>query len=272
MTRSELGIAIDWAAKEGWNPGLYDRDCFYKVDPSGFFIGLLDNKPISCISAVKYDENFGFIGLYIVKPEFRGKGYGMSLWNEALKYLGDRNIGLDGVVAQQENYKKSGFNFAYNNARFAFHSKKFPLKDSSIVPISSISIDKLNLYDKQCVPADRKVFLSCWISQPESVTLVSRENKQIRGWGMIRKCRAGYKIGPLFAQSFAVADKLFQSLVSTCKNSLVFLDIPEINPAAVKLVAKYSMKKSFSTARMYTKKPPKLPLDKIFGVTTFEMG
>ena len=26
MTRQEVDIAIDWAAAEGWNPGMYDID------------------------------------------------------------------------------------------------------------------------------------------------------------------------------------------------------------------------------------------------------
>lgn len=273
MTKSDLEKALDWAAKEGWNPGIYDADCFYNTDRNGFFMGFLDEKPISCISAIRYGDSFGFIGLYIVNKQYRGKGYGLLIWNHAMKYLKGRNIGLDGVVAQQENYKKSGFNFAYNNVRYEFLSKKLHLFDSTIVQISSISAEKLNLYDKQFIPIDRKLFLSCWIAQPESITLVSIKNNQIQGYGMIRKCHTGYKIGPLFGQNFEVADTLFQSLTgSISQNSPVFLDIPQINKSAVKLVTKFSMQKGFSTARMYTKTPPKLPLDKVFGVTTLEIG
>lgn len=32
------------------------------------------------------------------------------------------------------------------------------------------------------------------------------------------------------------------------------------------------MKPIFETARMYTKEPPKINLNKIFGVTTYEVG
>lgn len=273
MTRDELDIPIDWADKEGWNPGLYDRDCFYNTDPGGFFMGFLNNEPISCISAVKYNANFGFLGLYIVKKEFRSKGYGIKIWKEALKHLKGRNIGLDGVVAQQENYKKSGFKFAYNNARYEFRSRKFIINNYSIVPASSVSFEQLHTFDRQFVPADRKVFLSYWIKQPESTALASIKNKKIQGYGMIRKCRRGYKIGPLFAQRFEIADRLFQSLVNNiAKNSPIYLDIPEINPSAITLIKKYDMQKVFSTARMYTQDPPQLPIEQIYGVTTFELG
>jgi hypothetical protein len=73
MKRNELDFAIQLAAKEGWNPGLHDAECFYRTDPNGFFIGLLDeNQPVGCISAVSYNGTFGFIGLYIVAAEHRG--------------------------------------------------------------------------------------------------------------------------------------------------------------------------------------------------------
>lgn len=273
ITRNDLDIAVEWAAKEGWNPGLYDADCFYKIDKSGFFMGVLGDDPISCISAVSWSKDFGFLGFYIVKPEYRGKGYGIQIWNAAMKYFGDRNIGLDGVVEQQENYKKSGFKFAYNNARYQFISKKFTNNESGIVRIKAMSFNDLVNYDRQFFPADRTDFLNCWLKQPESTTLVSIKNNQIQGYGIIRKCRTGYKIGPLFTETFDGADNLFKSLVSSIPVGVpVFLDIPEVNPEAVTLVTKYSMVKSFSTARMYNKFTPVLPIKRIYGVTTYEVG
>ncbi|MDZ7586125.1 MAG: GNAT family N-acetyltransferase [Patescibacteria group bacterium] len=273
MTRKNLDAAVEWAAQEGWNPGLYDADCFYQTDPQGFFMGFLDIQPIACISAVSYGPNFGFLGFYITKKEFRNQGYGIQVWNKAIDYLKTQNIGLDGVIEQQENYKKSGFKLAYNNARYQFNSQKFNQIDPKVVLVNKIPFDQLNQYDNQFFPVDRKTFLSCWIKQPESTALAYVANNQIQGYGMIRKCRTDYKIGPLFADSFEIADNLFQPLVSRVEeNSPVFLDIPEINPDAVKLTGQYQMQKVFSTARMYTKEFPKLPTDKIYGVTTFEVG
>ena len=35
MPFSEVETAIDWAAREGWNPGLSDAACFHAIDPNG---------------------------------------------------------------------------------------------------------------------------------------------------------------------------------------------------------------------------------------------
>ena len=118
MAPDEIAVAADWAAAEGWNPGRADAACFATVDAGGFFIGELDGAPAATISCVNYDERFAFLGFYIVRPDLRGRGYGLRIWNAAVEHAGDRIIGLDGVVAQQDNYQKSGFRLAYPNVRY----------------------------------------------------------------------------------------------------------------------------------------------------------
>src|SRR5262245_25962649 len=109
MTRAEVDLALDWAAREGWNPGLHDAESFYATDPTGFLVGVLDGTPIATISVVKYEESFAFLGCYIVHPDFRGRGFGCRIWEAGMLSLNGRCVGLDGVVAQQPNYRKSGF-------------------------------------------------------------------------------------------------------------------------------------------------------------------
>jgi len=103
MTRAELDLAVDWAAAEGWNPGLHDAGCFYAADPGGFLMGRLGDEPAAVISVVKYGSGFGFLGFYIVHPKYCAKGLGLRLWNAGMARLHGRCVGLDGVVAQQGN-------------------------------------------------------------------------------------------------------------------------------------------------------------------------
>jgi len=273
MIRQEVDIAIDWAAAEEWNPGLYDADCFYAADPNGFFIGLIGDEPIATISAVKYGDFFGFVGFYIVKPEYRGKGFGVEMWNAALAYLEGRTIGLDGVIAQQDNYKKSGFALAYRNIRYQGTGGGDSPDDSGIVRLSTISFDEICAYDKPFFPDNRMGFLRCWIDRPQSTALGILRNQQLAGYGVLRMCRSGYKMGPLFADSPELAEVLFLALKAhASEGSPIFLDTPETNPTAVELANRYDMTVAFETARMYKGNSPDLPLNRLFGVTTFELG
>lgn len=273
MSRQQVDIAIQWAAAEGWNPGLHDAVCFYTADPNGFLIGLLGDEPIATISAVKYGETFGFLGLYIVKPDYRGKGYGIQIWNAGLEYLANRTIGLDSVVAQQDNYKKSGFVLAYRHVRYQGTSDGQHQVHAGIVPLSELTFDDVYIYDKAFFPDDRVDFLKYWINQPQGIALGILQNRKLTGYGVLRRCRSGYKIGPLFADNPEFAEYLFAALKSYIpEGDSFFLDVPEVNPAAVDLAKRHSMTVTFETARMYKGQCRDMPINRMFGVTTLELG
>jgi GNAT superfamily N-acetyltransferase len=291
MTRSELSLVMDWAAAEGWNPGLHDADCFYAADEEGFLIGLLRGEAIAAISAVKYGEAFGFIGFYLVKPAFRGRGYGWQIWQAGLEYLAGRTVGLDGVVAQQENYLKSGFRLAHRNIRYRGvgdgsangreagnslldgQGELSGVAAAGIVPLALLPIERVVEYDQLLFGSARGKFLSRWIAQPDGWSVGLMNHGELVGYGVLRVCRGGYKIGPLFADTPKFAETIFLALKSHVEpGSAFYLDVPDVNLAAVTMAQKYGMSAVFETARMYRQSVPDLPLNRIFGITTFELG
>ncbi len=274
MSRKELDIAIEWARQEGWNPGLYDADAFYAQDPNGFFIGYLDSEPIATISAVKYGTSgYAFGGFYIVKKEYRGSGYGMEIFKKAMEYVKDCNVGGDGVVENLEKYATVGLKLAHMNARYGGKGSGTKTIAPNVILLSTIPFETVGVYDDMCFGVARREFLKLWITQPESKACGYVENGILKGYGMIRKCFNGYKIGPLFADSAPIAKVLFNALVGQVDTtSEVFFDVPECNPDAVKVATDYGMKKVFATGRVYSKGQPKFPLEKWYGVTTFELG
>ncbi len=273
MTRQEVDLAIEWAAAEGWNPGLHDAECFYRADPGGFLIGLVDNEPVAVVSAVRYGQTFGFIGLYIVLPADRGRGSGFRVGRAAIKRLRGRTIGVDGVMERQENYGAIGFTFAYSNMRFEGLSGGAAPHHPAIRPLPEIPFERVLAYDRPFFPDDRTAFLACWIRQPGAVSLGIMDHERLAGYGVIRPCRKGFKIGPLLADRPELAEELFSALKAAVPaDKPVYLDIPESNPEALKLVERHGMKLVFKTARMYMGQAPVLPLERLFGITTFELG
>ena len=95
---------------------------------------------------------------------------------------------------------------------------------------------------------------------------------QLLGFGVMRPCLIGWKIGPLFADSLEVADALFQSFQLASKGIPVFLDVPDNNPLAMSLCRKYKMQEVFGCLRMYYGPAPLLDHRRIFGITTLEVG
>ncbi|MTI46096.1 acetyltransferase (GNAT) family protein [Roseibium hamelinense] len=275
MTRDDLKCAIDWAANEGWNPGEHDLDVFFDTDPGGYFIREdAEGTPLSVISAVRYGSRFGFIGFYICHPEHRGSGHGWAIWQHAMSHLQGRTVGLDGVIDQQDNYRKSGFENKHRNIRY----EGVPLVDTPMDPRLSILgqglFPSIRDYDAAFFQEDREPFLKAWTmpGHPTRRGFALIEDGRILGYGVIRKCLDGFKIGPLFAETPKHADILFRALAGQVKGQTVVLDVPEPNAAGLELAERYGLSASFETARMYKGPAPDLPLQRIYGITTFELG
>jgi hypothetical protein len=272
MTPAELDLAIEWAAEEGWNPGLVDAACFHAADPQGFLMAFCDGEPAASISVVRYEAAFGFLGFYIARPPFRGRGYGLRLWQAGMARLEGRTVGLDGVVAQQANYARSGFVLAHRNIRFGGDVRVEAPSDARLAAVDDDLVPAVLAFDRRFFPAARESFLRCWLRPDRRSALALVENGRVQGYGVIRDGRTGRKIGPLFAAGEGDADVLFRGLASTAGGGLVFLDVPEPNQPALALAARYGLTPAFETARMYRGAAPALPLNRIYGITSFELG
>ena len=140
------------------------------------------------------------------------------------------------------------------------------------VPIGDVDLNIVLAYDSACFAAPRPEFLKLWLKQPESNGFAVVEGGTLKGYGLIRTCRAGHKIGPLFADSPEIAERIYRALAATVPGDPLYLDVPLPNEAAVALAKRHRMTPVFETARMYTQGDPGVPIPRVFGVTTFELG
>ena len=272
---AEVETAVAWAAREGWNPGLADAAAFLAQD-RGAFRGLFrDGALAAVISATAYDGGFSFVGFYICRPDLRGQGLGYALWQDTFANL-EGTVGLDGVLAQQDNYARSGFVLAHRNIRYGgtapVGAQNLRVQDPRVVEIAPAHLGGVVALDAACFGFARPDFLKAWLAPPFGRACAFVAEGAVRGYGVIRRCREGHKIGPLFADDTEAAIALFGTLVATAQGGPVFLDVPEPHAAARTLAEAAGLVPVFETARMYRGPAPNLPLERIFGITTFELG
>jgi len=276
MTRAELDTLVQWAADEGWNPGINDAQIFWDTDPEGFVAAELGGDLIGGGSIVSYAGRFGFMGFFIVRPEHRSHGLGRRLWLHRRDRLISRLrspavIGMDGVFAMQPFYARGGFVLANRDLRFEGVGAGAAPSDL-LVDLASVPFAEVSRYDAAHFPAPRERFLAAWIRQPGGRALGAVRRGVLHGYGVIRPCRAGYKIGPLFADDAECAEALYAGLGDAAPGASVFLDVPENNPQAMALARRHGLREVFGCARMYYGPAPTLPRAEIYGVTTFELG
>ncbi len=270
LTRSELDMAVQWAADEGWNPGLHDADAFWAQDSQGFFGIEQDGRIVNTVSAVRYGDSYAFCGFYITRPGLRNQGLGARMVPFVFERLGKRIIGGDGVLAMQDYYKSLGFELAFRSVRCQGDGGTDPSNQS--VELATLPFDHVLAYDSLCFPEPRPEFLRKWIAMPGSHALGILTNGKLGGYGVIRPCRLGWKIGPLFADNPEIAEALYLDLRAKADSGPVFLDVPLNNSAAEAMADRYGMQRVFETGRMYKNGLPPWRDELVFGITTFELG
>ena len=168
--------------------------------------------------------------------------------------------------------RKSGFELAYANVRYGGTVAAPAAPQAGVVALSEIPLVAVEACDATVFPAPRTAFLRAWISSPGHGGRALTRDGALAGWGVIRPCRNGHKIGPLVADDRAAAEMVLSALLASVGGGEIFLDVPAINRDAVALAQDLGLAPVFETARMYTGAIPSLRLERVFGVTTFELG
>lgn len=271
LSLQELAVLVDWAAAEGWNPGLEDAAMFQAADPEGFIGAFVGNEMVAAISAVAYGHDFGFIGLYICRPDMRGRGYGKMVWTAGIDRLAGRTIGLDGVEEQQANYQSKGFTPVYETVRYSGRPAAALIGTERPRMVTAQLMPDIIAYDALCFPASRSSFLRRWVQSPHHA-LAAITPRAMAGYAVARSCRSGFKIGPLFADDMQTAVGFIEELASICEGGDLNIDVPATQVDFIAALGAAGFSPTFTTTRMYKGPPPKLDANRIFGVTTLELG
>ncbi len=271
-----LVTLVKWAEKEGWNPGPHDAEVYWATDPDGYYGYFIDDKLIGGGSIVSYNGEYGFMGFFIVLPEYRAQGIGRKLWYQRRDKLLSRlksnsSIGMDGVLAMQSFYAEGGFKIAFRDERHEKIGENFSTH-TNISSINNDTIDDVIKYDAKYFGFSRPQFLVPWVNLPGTKSFKYTVGGKLKGIAILRKANKGYKICPLFADNAMIAEELYKACLNSAVDEPVYIDIPTNNDAAVDMIKKYNTTYIFECARMYYGNPPQVNMQNIYGITTFELG
>ncbi|MGB1026153.1 MAG: GNAT family N-acetyltransferase [Rhodospirillaceae bacterium] len=290
MTRAEAQQLFDWAAAEGWNPGLADLDIAWATDPDAF-IALRETATDALAGGgtiFRHGPGYGFMGLFILRSDLRRQGLGQRLWHWRRDRLLARlesgaTIGMDGVFEMAAFYERGGFAPVYRDLRFqglvpTSVSSSGPLEDP-VVALGPGDLAAIEALDRRCFPCPRTDFLARWLGQPGAVLRGIRADASegatgdaLAAFGMTRPCRNGVKVGPLYAETPDQAEAILRALMAETGGLQMQWDLPEANPAAVALAHKIGFEEVFGCVRQYHGPAPDIALGQLYGVTSLEFG
>lgn len=287
VTQGSAGVAeraMQWAASEGWNPGLHDATAFRAADPRGWFsMRTREGEICTTLSAINYGPEFGFMGLFITRPEvLRGQGFGAAVWQAGIEYLSQcRTIGLDGVLERESTYERWGFSSAFVTSRYRGPAAALACRSVNGYGHEALSVgakdarELASFESSHCYfPARRQEFLTEWLALPASASVIIRgQGGNLAGWGTVRRAVDGYRIGPVEGDDprtvVAVLGELAQTLPAGAD---VAIDVPESNRYTVQLLEQLEFAPVFQCVRMYRGSDPNVDLAGVAGLASFELG
>ena len=273
--------------KEGRRPDLKDAKCFLACDPSAAFVGELNGKPIACITMTKHAGRFTFGGCYIASKEHRGKRYGGMLYDAVMaSVMPSRSIAITGLLHLEELYKRKGFRSQFYGARFDLHpptaiKRLSEISERCLVNIKCIEeVDLQALFkcDAEVFGVERPAFLAKWFRIPGKHGRVAINSEgSIVGYTVARPLfvkEEGYKIGPLFADSEPIAEKLLKASLEELlqEETVPVVCIDALTKKAEEMGEKLQGKKSLEIVYMVMYDLHGACFDKWFGMTTLELG
>ena len=262
-----------WVEALGWNPGERDAECLLEVDPDGAFMAERDGKPVGCATGIAYDGQFGFVGALVVDPAMRGRGpaTALAIYRHLLAHLGERNVGMDATSATKKFFEAMGCVAAYRHWRF---EGELPAGkgQGKAVRAAEMPFEALCDYDAANFPARREKFLRAWLGAYGGGSWAIARGGNLAGFGVVRRARRGWRVGPLLADDPDAAEELLLAMGAACGGGPAALDVPEGNAAAMALARRWDMKETFETTRLYSRRIPEISPERTYSIASYEFG
>ncbi|XP_071791754.1 uncharacterized protein [Asterias amurensis] len=256
-----------------------DLRLMYNADPNGFFLATTENGDVvGTIAAVRQSETLGFIGFHHVAEAFQVEG--AKLWETAMEYLGDRNVGIEVGTPDIGKYTELGFKEQWRTG--CFKGTGIPLlpevqSNKLLRPIADIGYGRVVDFDTDICGVPRIKFLLSWLQNlgPSAAAQAVLEGNRVIGFGVIRPLQAAssHRIGPLLAENAAATQVILLSLLSKIAKETLFIDSPLCNPSFTRILeTDLKMEQVDERARMYSRGNPGVEVRKMFGVLSKDIG
>lgn len=270
MRREDLALVLQWAATEGWNPGIGDEAPFMIPDPQGLLVAEHGGEVVGSIGVPRFGDGYAFAGLYIVRPDFRHGSTGARLALAARDHVGERVVGTDGVLERVADYEGLGFRAVHSHHRHSGaptgreHERVRPAREGDAQAIVHI--------DDACFPGDRREFMRAWIAGDHLVRVWVDHADVPQGFGVARRAVDGWRVGPLLAPDAPAAEAIVRSLAAALPGQTLHLDVNTGNAEAPALAHDLGMQPGFECVRMYRGGLPDLPIERMWAACTLELG
>lgn len=226
LVRADIPTALALCRASRWNQVARDWEHFLRLSPGGCRGAEVDGRLVGTVTTVRYEPGFAWIGMVLVDPEFRGRGVGTALLEEALRLPRDvTTVWLDATPAGYGLYRKLGFEEDSRLVRMECTVPLMPMTGTSIEPLAAV--DVVTSLDRRVFGGERAFHLE-WMLEgcPRRAWMTA----EMDGFVCARTGENFLHVGPLVAPDPATAATLLAASGSHAEGKPVIVDATTLHP------------------------------------------
>ena len=231
MTRRDIPAGMELKESAHWNQTEADWALLLSLHSEGCFVTEVDNRVVGTVTTIIYEDRFAWIGMLLVDREFRNRGIGRGLLQQAIQHLDSRGIAcmrLDATPKGKSLYEKMGFVDEYEIERWRLKRQAGETKPGATVP----QLGKVLQLDREVFGADRSALLRALEkSAPEFVQVLGGPTG-VSGYSFGRHGSHSDHLGPWVAKDESGAQQLLDAFLARSGRESVIVDCLKSNPWA----------------------------------------
>jgi ribosomal protein S18 acetylase RimI-like enzyme len=230
MELEDIAAVMRLKQAAGWNQTEQDWANLLALEPEGCWVYETEGQVVGSTTAVCYGQRLAWIGMVLVLPECRGRGYARELMEHALAFLhqrGVRAVRLDATDMGKPLYASLGFQEESSIERWAAVALDKPPAPAPLQPLENVA--EVATLDRRAFGADRARVLQRLAEGFRDECLQAPA-----GYAMARPGTEAHFLGPCVAQDAATARRLIGTLLGPHGGRNAFWDLLPDNREALR--------------------------------------
>jgi GNAT superfamily N-acetyltransferase len=255
MTRQDIPAGLRLKDLAGWNQTAADWNRFLDASPEGCFVADVDGHVCGTATTISFENKFAWIGMVLVDPEYRSRGFGTKLLEKTIEYLDQQKMPtmkLDATPQGKPLYEKLGFVTEYGIERWVL--KRPPhadagMGDSKWTRMSTAELESILSKDREVFGADRGSLLRSLFEETPQFAMGVWNSSILQAYAFGRSGSFADHLGPWMANDKAAAQRLLHAFLARSSRETIVVDCLTANALAVDLLRL----SGFSCARTLTR-------------------
>ena len=257
MTPGDIPAGMRLKELAGWNQTASDWRRFLERSPQGCFVAEVDTQVCGTVATIPFDDRFAWIGMVLVDPEHRGRGFGTTLLERAIDYLDELNLSalkLDATPQGKPLYEKLGFRSEYEIWRWTRRRSPSDCATSSTAarePISPELLESICEFDRQVFGADRGFLLTSLHEDAPQFTQGMFRAGILTGYAFGRRGSFADHLGPWMATDAGTARHLLEGFLGSSSRETQIADCLNAHAAVADLLKSFGFSHTRPLIRMF---------------------